>query len=141
MMDTKFDMTVFQHALNPIICIGMSDGKFVDKEKEDLKSSTAYMADWFQITKEQAWKECEELISYFTDAVAKGDTRSLYLKVPISCAIVHKNLKSPEAKDYLIRFLEDQATADGALTGDERQLINMYSTIILHGGEGAGIIV
>jgi hypothetical protein len=139
MKGTGFTMTVFQHALNPIICIGMSDGKFIDREREDLKSSTAHMADWFQITKEQAWKECEELINHINDVVTKGDTRSLYMKVPISCAIINKNLKSPEAKDYLIRFLEDQATADGALTGDERQLINMYSKIILHGGESAGI--
>jgi hypothetical protein len=54
---------------------------------------------------------------------------------------VHKGLTSVEGRDFLIRSLEDQATADGALTDDERQLISMYSTIIHQGGKAAGIHV
>lgn len=140
-MKHTFNMTVFQHALNPIICIGMSDGKFTDAELEDLKLSADRMAEWFKITKDQAREECDELYSHIADSMSNGDTRSIYLKVPISCALIHKNLESVEGRNYIIRFLEDQATADGALTHEERQLISMYSTIILHGGEASGIHV
>lgn len=141
MKNPSFTMTVFQHALNPIICIGMSDGKFSDGELADLQSSAAMLANWFGIDKEQAWKESEELYQHILEEVAGGDSRSIYLKVPISCALVHKNLKSEDGRNYIIRFMEDQATADGALTGDERQLISMYSKIIMEGGEAAGIHV
>jgi len=141
MSKPKLEMTIFQHALNPIICIGMSDGNFTEKELEDLKSSTSTLAGWFKITVEQAWKECEELYHHITDEVSNGDSRSIYLRVPVSCALVHKHLKSTEGRNYLVRFLEDQAIADGALTAEERQLISMYSKIILHGGRSAGIHV
>jgi hypothetical protein len=141
MSTPKLEMTIFQHALNPIICIGMSDGNFTEKELEDLKSSTSTLARWFNITAEQAWNECEELYHHIADEVSTGDSRSIYLRVPVSCALVHKNLKSTEGRDFLVRFLEDQATADGALTAEERQLISMYSKIILHGGGAAGIHV
>jgi|APIni6443716594_1056825.scaffolds.fasta_scaffold542249_1 hypothetical protein len=141
MKSTPFKMTLFQHALNPIICIGMSDGKITENELSDLKSSTSKLAVWFQITPEQAWRECEELFHHLNNEVSGGDSRSIYLRVPISCALVHKNLKSIDGRNYLIRFLEDQATADGELTDDERQLINMYSTIINLGGKASGIHV
>ena len=138
---TQFKMTLFQHALNPIICIGMSDGKFTVEELNDLKSSTDKLAGWFEITPDQAWKECEELYRHISNELFNGDSRSIYLKVPISCALVHKNLKSEEARNYLVRFLDEQATADGAFTDYERQLISMYSTIIQQGGGVVGIQV
>ncbi len=141
MQNIPFKMTLFQHALNPIICIGLSDSKFTDDEWSDLKSSTAKLAGWFTITPDQAWKECEELYHHVNSEVSNGDSRSIYLKVPISCALVHKGLTSVEGRDFLIRSLEDQATADGALTDDERQLISMYSTIIHQGGKAVGIHV
>lgn len=134
-------MTPFQHCMNPIICIGMSDGKYTDHELEDLKSSAIKLATWFQIPADQAWKECEELYHYIHNEISKMDPRFIYLKVPISCALIHKNLTNVEGRNYVIRFLEDQATADGALTEDERQLISMYSKIILNGGESVGIHV
>ncbi len=141
MKRTEFKMTSFQHCMNPIICIGMSDGKLTEDEIRDLKSSSARLAEWYQITQEQAWKECEELYHFIHDEVTKYDPRFVYLKVPISCAMIHKNLNSEEGRNYVIRFLEDQATADGELTDDERQLLNMYSTIIRNGGQAAGIHV
>ncbi len=136
-----FEMTPFQHCMNPIICIGMSDGKYTEEELKDLKSASAKLATWFQLTEDQAWAECESLYLYIHHEVTKLDPRFIFLKVPISCALIHKNLKSVEGRNYVIRFLEDQATADGVLTDDERQLISMYSTIILEGGERAGIHV
>lgn len=141
MENTQFKMTLFQHALNPIICIGMSDGHFTDGELNDLKASTAQLSGWFQITPDQAWKECEELYDHLNKEAANGGSKSIYLKVPISCALVHKNLKSVEARNYIVRFLEDQATADGKLTDEERHLIIKYATIINHGGKAAGIHV
>lgn len=141
MKSTSFQMTTFQHALTPIICIGMSDGKFTSEELEDLESSAMRMAEWFQISNEQAKQECDELYSHIEDELSTGDTRMVYMRVPISCAIIHKNLKSAEGRNFIIRLLEDQATADGDLTDDERQLLNMYSAIILRGGEAVGIRV
>lgn len=140
MESTQFKMTLFQHALNPIICVGMSDGKFTNDELNDLKSSTAQLAVWFEITPDQAWKECEELYNHLNKEMI-GDAKSIFLKVPISCALVHKNLKHAEPVDYIIRFLEDQATADGDLTEEERKLVSQYSTILRHGGKAAGIHV
>ena len=140
MSKTEFKMTPFQHCMNPIICIGMSDGKYTDQELIDLKSTTAKLASWFQITPDQAWRECEQLYLHISE-LSKDDRRFIYLKVPISCALIHKNLKSIEGRNYVIRFLEDQATADGELTDDERQLIGMYSNIILNGGTSLGIHV
>ncbi len=141
MKRNEFKMTSFQHCLNPIICIGMSDGKYTSEELEDLKSSSTKLAHWFQITEEQARKECEELYHHINNELTRVDPKFIYLKVPISCALIHKNLKSDEGRNYVIRLLEEQATADGAFTDDERQMISMYSTIILHGGEVAGIHV
>ena len=134
-------MTPFQHCMNPIICIGLSDGKLTDDELNDLRSSSAKLAEWYHLSEEQAWKECEELFHFIHDEVTKFDPRFVYLKVPISCAMIHKNLTNEEGRNFVIRFLEDQATADGNLTDDERQLISMYSTIILKGGDRAGIHV
>jgi hypothetical protein len=141
MKNTNFQMTPFQHAMNPIICIGMSDGKFTSDEMEDLKSSAAIMAGWFQLSKEQAWLECEALVHHIEVELSQGDPRFIYMKVPISCALIHKHVKNFDDRNFIIRLLEDQATADGDLTDDERQLINMYSSIILRGGETVGIRV
>ena len=139
MENPQFKMTLFQHALNPIICIGMSDGNFTEGELYDLKASTAQLSGWFQITPEQARKECEALYDYLTQEVAIGGLKSIYVKVPISCALVHKNLQSDEARNYIVSFLEDQALADGKLNDEEKKMITLYSTIIHHGGKAAGI--
>jgi len=141
MKSINFQMTTFQHALNPIICIGMSDGKFTSEELEDLESSAVRMAEWFQLSSEQAKQECDALYHHIEDELSQGDPRFVYMKVPISCAMVHKNLKSADGRNFIIRLMEDQATADGDLTDDERQLLNMYSSIILRGGEIVGIRV
>jgi hypothetical protein len=141
MSNSGFKNSPFQHALIPIICIGMSDGNYTKEELEDLKSTAVKLAVWFQITPEQAWKECEELYNYISEELSNSEPRFIFLRVPISCAITHKNLKSIEARDYLIQCLEAQATADGVLSGDELQLIHMYSKIIHQGGESVGINV
>ena len=140
MKHAAFKMTPFQHCMNPIICIGWSDGIFKDEELDDLKSSAIKLASWFNISEEQAWKECHELFQHISNQLS-SDSRFIYLKVPISCAEIHKNLQSEEGRDYVIWFMEDQATVDGKLTDDERQLISMYSTIIRQGGESVGIYV
>jgi len=127
--------------MNPIICIGLSDGKVTEDELNDLKSSSGKLAKWYNLTEEQAWKECEALYHFIHDEVTKYDPRFVYLKVPISCAMIHKHLGNEEGRNLVIRFLEDQATADGVLTDDERQLINMYSAIIQRGGQSIGIQV
>lgn len=141
MKRTEFKMTPFQHCMNPIICIGLSDGKVTEDELNDLKSSSGKLAKWYNLTEEQAWKECEALYHFIHDEVTKYDPRFVYLKVPISCAMIHKHLGNEEGRNLVIRFLEDQATADGVLTDDERQLINMYSAIIQRGGQSIGIQV
>jgi len=134
-------MSIFQHCLTPIICIGMSDGTYTDDEWQDLKSTTTQLATWFNISADQAWQECQDLFNYINNELSNTDQRFIYLRVPISCAIINKNLQSIEGRDYLVRSLEDQASADSVFTDDERMLITMYSKIIYEGGESLGIKV
>ena len=98
MKHATFKMTPFQHCMNPILCIGWSDGIYKDQELEDLKSSAIKLASWFNISEEQAWKECDALYQHIHKHMS-SDARYIYLNVPISCALIHKNLKSEEGRE------------------------------------------
>ena len=104
----------------------------------------AVQSHWFSVGSIVLWGEAGVGVVATQSLVnpAFGPQGLALLKTGLgAAAVVEALVKSDEGRDYIIRYLEDQATADGVLTDDERQLLSMYSTIILQGGASAGIHV
>ena len=132
-VNKSVEMSVFHQILFIILYVdGKTDGH-TDEEIADVTSTAASIGDWFDKDEDECWEVLEETFEILQKC-AEIFTAEELADFANNCAIsIHENVANPDAQKDIIRFITDQANADGEVSLLEEVNIDLWSLNILVG--------
>jgi hypothetical protein len=112
------------------------DGKtdnHTDEEIADVTSTAASIGDWFDKDEDECWEVLEETFEILQKCGELFTAEELADFANECCFSIHENVSNPDAQKDIIRFITDQANADGKVSLLEEVNIDLWSLNILVG--------
>jgi hypothetical protein len=127
------EMSVFHQILFLILYVGGKTENHTDEEIADVTSTAVTIGVWFDKDEDEGWEVLEETFEVLQKC-GKLFTTEEILKIADECCFsIHDGITNADAQKDIIRFITDQAKADGELDLWEETFIDSWSLNITIG--------
>jgi hypothetical protein len=127
------EMSVFHQILFLILYVGGKTENHTDEEIADVTSTAVTMGVWFDKDEDEGWEVLEETFELLQKCGELFTTEELLNIADECCFSIHDDVTNPGAQEDIIRFITDQANADGELDLWEETFIDSWSLKITIG--------
>lgn len=116
-----------------ILQVGWKFDKFTYEEKLDIESTAVAIGEWFDMDEDECLKALNETLVILKKCKTTFDIQEMSKNLTELCLHINSGLSHEEAREDIIRFMNDQANADGKVTKEEETNLNYYSSLIKYG--------
>ena len=127
------EMSVFHQILFLILYVGGKTENHTDEEIADVTSTAVSIGDWFDKDEDEGWEVLEETFEILQKCGELFTAEELADFANECCFSIHEDVSNPDAQKDIIRFITDQANADGKVSLLEEVNIDLWSLNILVG--------
>lgn len=129
--DESFDIPSLMHCiLFVILQVGWKFERYTDKEMADIKSTAVSLGDWFDMDEDECLDTLDETLDLLKKSESAFDIETRSSMLTQLCLHINSGITNEGAREDIIRFMNDQAKADGKVTEAEKTNLNYYSTLI-----------
>lgn len=132
-VNKSVEMSVFHQVLFIILYVDGKTDDHTDEEIADVTSTAASIGDWFDKDEDECWEVLEETFEILQKCGELFTAEELADFANECCFSIHENVSNPDAQKDIIRFITDQANADGKVSLLEEVNIDLWSLNILVG--------
>jgi hypothetical protein len=132
-VNKSVEMSVFHQVLFIILHVDGKTDNHTDEEIADVTSTAASIGDWFDKDEDECWEVLEETFEILQKCGELFTAEELADFANECCFSIHENVSNPDAQKDIIRFITDQANADGKVSLLEEVNIDLWSLNILVG--------
>uniref|UniRef100_UPI004047565B hypothetical protein n=2 Tax=Algoriphagus sp. TaxID=1872435 RepID=UPI004047565B len=125
--------SVFHQILFLILYVGGKTDKHTDEEIADVTSTAVTIGVWFDKDEEDGWEVLEETFEALQKCGEVFTAEELADIADECCFSIHENVSNPDARKDIIRYITDQAKADGEIGLLEGVTIDLWSLNIMAG--------
>lgn len=127
------EMSVFHQILFLILYVGGKTENHTDEEIADVTSTAVSIGDWFDKDEDEGWEVLEETFEILQKCGELFTAEELADFANECCFSIHEDVSNPDAQKDIIRFITDQANADGKVSLLKEVNIDLWSLNILVG--------
>lgn len=132
--DKTLDIPSLMHCiLFVILQVGWKFDKFTPEEMADIKSTAVSLGDWFDMDEDECLEALDETLVILKKCKTTFDIEEISNNLTQLCLHINSEVSNGEAREDIIRFMNDQANADGKVTTEEETNLNYYSILIRYG--------
>ena len=113
-----------------ILQVGWKFERYTDKEMADIKSTAVSLGDWFDMDEDECLDTLDETLDLLKKSESAFDIETRSSMLTQLCLHINSGITNEGAREDIIRFMNDQAKADGKVTEAEKTNLNYYSTLI-----------
>jgi hypothetical protein len=132
-VNKKVEMSVFHQILFLILYVSGKTENHTDEEIADVTSTAVSIGEWFDKDEDEGWEVLEETFEVLQKCGEQFTAEELADFANECCFSIHEDVSNPDAQKDIIRFITDQANADGELSLLEEVNIDLWSLNILIG--------
>ena len=127
------EMSVFHQILFLILYVDGKTENHTDEEIADVTSTAVSIGEWFDKDEDEGWEVLEETFELLQKCGEVFTAEELADIADECCFSIHENIRNPDARKDVIRFITDQAKADGEINMMEEVTIDLWSLNIMAG--------
>jgi hypothetical protein len=127
------EMSVFHQILFLILYVAGKTDNHTDEEIADVTSTAVSIGEWFDKDEDDGWEVLEETFEVLQKCGELFTSQELSDIADECCFSIHKDVSNPDARKDIIRFITDQAKADGEINILEEVTIDLWSLNIMAG--------
>jgi hypothetical protein len=127
------EMSVFHQILFLILYVDGKTENHTDEEIADVTSTAVSIGEWFDKDEDEGWEVLEETFELLQKCGELFTSQELSDIADECCFSIHKAVSNPDARKDIIRFITDQAKADGEINMMEEVTIDLWSLNIMAG--------
>ena len=127
------EMSVFHQVLFLILYVGGKTENHTDEEIADVSSTAVTMGVWFDKDEDEGLEVLEETFEVLQKCGELFTTEEILKIADECCFSIHDDVTNADAQKDIIRFITDQANADGELDLWEETIIDSWSLNITIG--------
>jgi len=126
-------MSVFHQILFLILYVSGKTENHTKEEIADVTSTATSICEWFDKDEDEGWDVLEETFEILQKCGVLFTLEELADFADECCYSIHEDVSNPDAQKDIIRFITDQANADGELDLFEEENIRSWSLYITVG--------
>jgi hypothetical protein len=127
------EMSVFHQILFIILFVDGKTEGHTDEEIADVTSTAVSMGDWFDKDEDECWEVLEETFEVLQKCGELFTEDELDDIADECCFSIHENVTNSDARNDIIRFITDQANADGEVSSSEKLNSQIWAMKIMLG--------
>ena len=132
-VNKSVEMSVFHQILFLILYVGGKTENHTDEEIADVTSTAVSIGEWFDKDEDEGWEVLEETFELLRKCGELFTAEELADFANECCFSINEDVSNPDARKDIIRFITDQANADGKVNLLEEINIDLWSLNILVG--------
>jgi hypothetical protein len=127
------EMSVFHQILFIILFVDGKTEGHTDEEIADVTSTAVTIGVWFDKDEDECWEVLEETFELLQKCEELFTEDELDDIADECCFSIHENVTNSDARNDIIRFITDQANADGEVSSSEELNSQIWAMKILLG--------
>lgn len=132
-VNKSVEMSVFHQVLFIILYVDGKTDDHTDEEIADVTSTAVSVGDWFDKDEDECWEVLEETFDVLQKCAKLFTEEELDDIADECCFSIHENITNPDARNDIIRFITDQANADGEVSSSEKLNSQLWAMKIMLG--------